>query len=416
MNEGIQLGLKKNWKQFTILVIINAFVGGMVGLERTILPSIAEIEFGIAAKTSILSFIVVFGITKAAANFLMGKMANRFGRKQLLIIGWIFGLPVPLILMFAPSWSWIVFSNILLGINQGLTWSSTVIMKIDLVGEKDRGLAMGINEFAGYLAVGIVAFLTGWIASEWGLRPFPFYFGVVIAILGLVGSLFLVKDTHSHYTSEANQSEKPLLKKLFWQTSILHHNLGSVTQAGLVNNLNDGMIWGMLPLFLVIKDYSLAQIGLVVGLYPVVWGIGQLFTGKLGDHYCKKDLLFWGMFLQAVALTGLLFFNVLSLTIVASALLGLGTALVYPNFLSAIADSVHPHQRAESIGIFRMWRDLGYAIGAILTGVIADFFGMENAFWVIISLTLASSIVIKIRMVCEIEDRKRISINIFWSR
>ena len=250
----MQLGLKNNWQQFSLLVLINAFVGGMVGLERSILPSIAEVEFSMAAKTIILSFIVVFGITKATANFFMGKMANKIGRKRLLVLGWLFGLPVPFVLMFAPSWNWIIFANVLLGVNQGLAWSSTVIMKIDLVGQKDRGLAMGINEFAGYLSVGIVAFLTSWIADNYGLRPYPFYIGIGLALAGFLGSIFLIRDTQSHLASEEKDSKLEVLKKLFWQTSILHPNLGSISQAGLINNLNDGMVWGLLPLFLITKN------------------------------------------------------------------------------------------------------------------------------------------------------------------
>ena len=406
----MQLGLKNNWQQFSLLVLINAIVGGMVGLERSILPSIAEVEFSMAAKTIILSFIVVFGITKATANFFMGKMANKIGRRRLLILGWLFGLPVPFVLMFAPSWNWIIFANVLLGINQGLAWSSTVIMKIDLVGQKDRGLAMGINEFAGYLSVGIVAFLTSWIADNYGLRPYPFYIGIGLALAGFLGSIFLIRDTQSHLASEEKDSKLEVLKNLFWQTSILHPNLGSISQAGLINNLNDGMVWGLLPLFLITKNFGLDEIGIVVGVYPAVWGLGQLVTGKMGDFFCKKDLLFWGMFLQAIALVGILFFQSFSLVILASALLGWGTAMVYPNFISAIADSTHPSQRAESIGVFRMWRDLGYAIGALLTGVTADFFGMKEALVVIILLTVFSSMVIQIRMTCDAKEKKRLLI------
>lgn len=408
MADSSQLGLKKNWRQFSLLVLVNAFVGGMVGMERTILPAIAEVELGVATKTAIFSFIIVFGISKALANYLMGKMANRIGRKQMLLLGWIIGLPVPLILMYAPDWSWVVFANVLLGINQGLTWSSTVIMKIDLVGQKDRGLAMGINEFAGYLSVGLVAIITGWIASQWGLRPAPFWFGLGIAVCGLLSTVLLVKDTHTHYTEEAKSSDTPFLRNLFLQTSLLHRNLGSISIAGLVNNLNDGMMWGLLPIFLITKGYTLAEIGLVAGVYPMIWGIGQLFTGKMGDHFCKKDLLYWGMLIQALALAGILYFDHLAFSIFSAAVLGLGTALVYPNFLSGIADALHPHQRAESIGIFRMWRDLGYAIGALLTGIITDILGMNEAFWTIILLTFGSALLIKLRMYCVFEDRKRL--------
>ena len=393
-------GLKENWQQFLLLIIINAFVGGMVGLERSILSPMATEIFGLEAKSAILSFIVVFGISKAISNYLMGKLSTKQGPKKLLIIGWLFGLPVPFLLMYAPDWNWIIFANALLGVNQGFAWSSTVIMKIDLVGEKNRGLAMGINEFAGYLSVGVMAFVTAWIADSWGLMPYPFYVGIVLAGLGLIFSIFLLKDTQHHLASETSSSQIPILEKLFLQTSILHKNLGSVTQAGLVNNLNDGMVWGLLPLFLTSKNYNLEQIGIIVAVYPAVWGIGQLFTGKMADHYCKRNLMFAGMLLQSVALLGFILSSTFWTEMFASGLLGWGTAMVYPTFLASIAENIHPTQRAESIGIFRLWRDLGYAIGALLTGIIADFFGLNGAVWTIAFLTLFSSLVIRIRMNC----------------
>lgn len=320
--QNVHLGLKENWRQFSLLVIVNAFVGGMVGLERSILPQIAEVEFGIAAKTAILSFILVFGIVKAATNYVAGAFSNRLGRKNLLVIGWLFGLPVPFLLMFAPDWNWIVAANVLLGINQGLAWSSTVVMKIDLVGEKQRGFAMGLNEFAGYLAVAVVAFLTGYIASAYGLRPYPFYIGIGLAGLGLLGSIFLVKDTKHHVAKEQEFSYIPRLRKPFWETSWRHPNLGSVTQAGLVNNLNDGMIWGIFPILLSGKGFDLAQIGIVTAVYPAVWGIGQLFTGLLADVFPKKWLLFWGMLLQGVALLLFVFARDLWEYVALSAVLG----------------------------------------------------------------------------------------------
>src|SRR5678809_1533670 len=279
----VQLGLKENWKQFTLLVIINAFVGGMVGLERSILPRIAEVEFHIAAKTAILSFIIVFGIVKAVANYFTGALANRIGRKNLLTIGWLFAIPVPFMLMSAGSWDWIIAANVLLGINQGLTWSSTVVMKIDLVGEKQRGFAMGLNEFAGYVALAIVAFLTGWIASEYGLRPYPFYLGIGLVFLGLLGSLFFIKDTKHHVAKETVTNTVPRLKNIFWDTTWRNKNLGSVTQAGLINNLNDGMAWGIFPILLATKGFTIGEIGIVTAIYPAVWGIGQLFTGRMAD-------------------------------------------------------------------------------------------------------------------------------------
>ncbi|SMD42476.1 Predicted arabinose efflux permease, MFS family [Aquiflexum balticum DSM 16537] len=396
--EKIQLGLKENWKQFTLLVIINAFVGGMVGLERSILPQIAEVEFEIAAKTAILSFIIVFGIIKAISNYFAGAFANKIGRKNLLVLGWVFGLPVPFMLMFAPSWDWIVAANVLLGINQGLAWSSTVVMKIDLVGEKQRGFAMGLNEFAGYLAVAIVAFLTGYIAVEYGLRPYPFILGIGLAVLGLLGSIFLIKDTRKHVAAENSYSEIPLLQNIFWETTWKHPNLGSVTQAGLVNNLNDGMAWGIFPILLASKGFSLEAIGIVTAVYPAVWGFGQLFTGKMADIYNKKHLLFLGMFLQSIALGLFLFADSLTHYIILSASLGWGTAMVYPTFLATVAENTHPKDRANSVGVFRLWRDLGYAIGAILTGLIADALGLEASMMTIAFLTLASAMIIAIRM------------------
>lgn len=400
MNTSVKLGLKENWQQFTILVVINAFVGGMVGLERTIIPQIAEVDFGLAAKTAILSFIVVFGISKAITNYYTGVLANKFGRKNLLITGWFFALPVPIILIYATSWNWIIFANILLGINQGLTWSSTVVMKIDLVGEKDRGFAMGLNEFAGYIALAAIAFFTGWVASEFGLRPYPFYIGIGISILGLMLSWLLVKDTHQHVLLESTSSNIPKMKKVFWETTWGHKNLGSITQAGLVNNLNDGMMWGLLPLLLVAKGFNLHETGIIVATYPAVWGLGQLFTGKLADKYCKKTLLFWGMFLQGISLVAMIWANSFATYIILSSALGLGTAIVYPTFLAAVSGYTHPDQRPRSIGIFRLWRDLGYAVGAILTGVIADRFGLPAPVLAIGLLTIFSSVIIQFRMRC----------------
>ena len=396
----IQLGLKENWKQFTLLVVINAFVGGMIGLERTIIPQIAEADFGMAAKTAILSFIIVFGITKAITNYYTGILATKFGRKRLLVFGWLFALPVPIMLIEATSWNWIIAANILLGINQGLSWSSTVVMKIDLIGEKNRGFAMGLNEFAGYIALAAIAFVTGWIAHEFGLRPYPFYVGIGMAIIGLTLSVFFVKDTHKHVLLESTTSTIPKLKNVFWETTWKHKNLGSVTQAGLVNNLNDGMVWGLFPLLLASKGFNLNETGIIVATYPAVWGMGQLFTGPLADKYCKRNLLFWGMFLQGLALVAMIWANSFSLFIVLSSLLGLGTAIVYPTFLAAVSDYTHPDQRPHSIGVFRLWRDLGYAIGAILTGLIADQFGLMAPVLAIGLLTLVSSMIVRYRMRC----------------
>lgn len=404
----VQLGLKENWQQFTLLVIINAFVGGMVGLERSILPRIAEVEFNIAAKTAILSFIIVFGIVKAITNYFTGALSNKMGRKNSLTIGWLMGMPVPFVLMYADNWNWIVAANILLGINQGLTWSSTVVMKIDLVGEKQRGFAMGLNEFAGYITVAAVAFFTGWVASEYGLRPYPFYIGVVLCVLGLVGSWLLVKDTQHHIAAETMTSKIQRLTNVFWETTWKNKNLVSVTQAGLINNLNDGMAWGLFPILLASRGFSIAQIGIVTAIYPAVWGLGQLFTGKMADHFCKKDLLFYGMLMQGLALVTLLFANTMTHFIVLSSILGLGTAMVYPTFLATVAENTHPADRANSLGVFRFWRDLGYAIGAILTGVIADSFGIDTSVLAIGMLTIFSAFIIISRMKCS--DKQLITI------
>ena len=396
--EKTQLGLKENWKQFTLLLVVNAFVGGMVGLERTLIPKLAEEEFLIVATSAVLSFIIVFGVVKAVTNYFTGILANRVGRKNLLIIGWIIAIPIPFILIYSQNWNWIIFANVLLGINQGLTWSSTVVMKIDLVGEKHRGFAMGLNESFGYFSIALVAFTTGWIASEYGIRPYPFYQGIGFVIIGLILSVFFVKDTAKHIEVETKTSRIKPLKNIFWDTTLRNPNLSSISQAGFVNNLNDGMIWGILPIILSTRGFNLKDIALIVALYPAVWGIGQLITGKLSDHYNKKIMLITGMAMQGVALL-LMFWaeNLLQFAILSS-FLGAGTALVYPTFLSAIASFTSPKQRAQSIGVFRLWRDLGYAFGALLTILIAHYFSVDYTIIFIGILTLISSIIIKIRM------------------
>jgi MFS family permease len=393
-----QLGLKENWQQFSLLVLVNAFVGGMVGLERSILPQLAELEFHLAAKTAILSFIIVFGITKAITNYFAGTLANKVGRKNLLVIGWLFALPVPLLLIYAPSWSWVILANIFLGVNQGLAWSSTVVMKIDLVGPKKRGFAMGINEAAGYLAVGGVAFLSANLANAYAIRPYPFYIGILLSILGLLASIFLIKDTRGFVQLESEKSDTPLLSNLFKDTSWRNPNLGSISQGGLVNNLNDGMIWGLFPILLLSKGFSATELAQIIAIYPTVWGLSQLFTGKLADLYPKKTLLFWGMLLQGIAILGFVWAQTFFAFASLSVLLGLGTAVVYPTFLAAIADNTHPSQRAQSIGIYRLWRDLGYAFGALLTGILADFWSINTAIISIGVLTILSSLVILARM------------------
>lgn len=393
-----KLGLKENWQQFTLLVIVNAFVGGMVGLERSIIPQLAENEFGISSKSAILSFIVAFGFTKAIANYFTGRLANKLGRRNLLIIGWVLALPIPILLIYADSWAWVIFANILLGISQGLTWSSTVVMKIDLVGDKQRGLAMGINEFAGYLAVGIVAFLTGFIAENYGIRPYPFYIGIAISIIGLLLSIFWVADTSLFVAKEAQTSKVENTEGVFWTTTIKNKTLSSVTQAGLINNLNDGMIWGLLPILLIQIGFDYKNIGIITAIYPTIWGIGQLVTGKLSDIYSKKKMLFWGMFLQGIAIALLISTINFYVLAILAALLGIGTALVYPTFLSTIAQHTNPNQRAESLGAFRFWRDMGYAIGAIISGITADLFGISTAIFLISFLTILSALVIQVRM------------------
>lgn len=400
MSQQVRLGLKENWRQFLILVIVNAFVGGMIGMERTILPKLAEAEFHLTNTLYIVSFIIVFGVSKAVTNYFTGALADRYGRKNLLIAGWLLALPLPLILMYADNWNLILMSNVLLGIHQGLTWSSTVVMKIDLVGDKQRGLAMGINEFAGYVAVAGVAFGTGYLAEHYGLRPYPFWLGLGIAMIGLLLSWALVRDTRHHVAAEAIQSGRPRLAHVFKDTSWRHPQLGSITQAGLINNLNDGMAWGLFPILLAQKGFSLTETGLIAATYPAVWGLGQLVTGKMGDRFCKKDLLFYGMLLQALTLFFFPAADTMSILVLLSALLGWGTAMVYPTFLAGIAENTHPADRARSLGVFRLWRDLGYAIGAVLTGLIVQWAGITGAIILVAILTLLSALVIYYRMKC----------------
>jgi MFS family permease len=393
-----ELGLKKNLSQFILLVIVNAFVGGMVGIERTIIPQFASENFNLSSKSAILTFIVAFGITKALTNFAFGKLANSFGRKNLLIIGWVFAIPIPIILINANLWGWVIFANILLGINQGLTWSSTVNMKIDLVGEKDRGFAMGLNEFSGYLAVGVTAYLSGFLANKYGVTPYPFYLGLLVALIGLILTVFFVKETESFVKIESKTDNSKSIKNIFIETTFKNKTLSSVTQAGLINNLNDGMIWGLLPILLFSMNLDNEQVGIIAAAYPTFWGIGQLFTGKMSDFYSKKKMLFWGMFIQGISILILPFTNSFILLLSLSVLLGIGTAIVYPTFLTAIAEESSPIQRAETIGSFRLWRDLGYAIGALLSGITADFFGISFSILLIGFITILSSIVIQIRM------------------
>jgi len=399
---AVALGLKANWKQFTLLVLINAFVGGMVGIERTVVPLIGAEEFGVASTTLVVSFIVSFGVVKACANLISGQLADTWGRKRVLILGWLFGLPVPFIIIWAPSWGWIVAANALLGINQGFAWSMTVIMKVDLVGPKSRGLAVGLNEFAGYLAVGVTAFLTGYLASRYGLRPVPIYLGVGYAILGAALSILLVRDTREHVQLElANHPKQasPLsFREIFMLTSFGDRNLFAASQAGLVNNLNDGMSWGLFPLFFVANGLGVERIGILKAVYPAVWGIFQVATGPLSDRLGRKGLIVAGMWVQAAGLLLTAMTRDFGWWLLASLLLGLGTAMVYPSLIAAVSDASHPSWRARSLSVYRFWRDLGYAIGALSAGLIADFFGFSAAIAAVAALTFLSGAIVAIVM------------------
>lgn len=413
-----QLGLRQNAPQFSLLVMVNAFVGAMVGLERSILPRLAQEEFGLAATTAILSFIVVFGITKALSNFIAGELSGRFGRKSVLVAGWILAIPVPLLLMWAPTWNWILLANAFLGVSQGLTWSTTVIMKIDLVGPKQRGLAMGLNEFAGYLAVAASALATGLVAETWSVRPEPFYLGVVYVLIGLLLSLVFVKETSGHVAVESGlstHSEKKKALDTFLLTTFRHKNLSSITQAGFVNNLNDGLAWGLFPLVFAALGFSLSHIAWLAALYPATWGVCQLFTGALSDKWGRKPFIVWGMVVQAAGLGLVALLAVLpqlssgmpqgaleSLLLAGMALgavfLGVGTAMVYPTLLAGIGDVTHASWRASAVGTYRLWRDLGYAAGAVLAGVVADLMGLPAAVGLVALLTAGSGIVVWLRM------------------
>lgn len=401
---AVRLGLRENAVQFTLLVIVNAFVGAMVGLERSILPAIAEQEFHLVARTAVLSFIVVFGVAKALTNYGAGRFADRVGRRRVLVAGWLVAVPVPFLLMWAPSWTWVLVANVLLGVSQGLTWSTTVIMKIDLVGARQRGLAMGLNECAGYLAVAASALSTGWIAATYGLRPEPFYLGVVFATIGLVLSAFVIRDTTGHVSHESAlvgvlpPEGVPTPRQVFWRTTLLDRNLSAVSQAGLVNNLNDGMAWGLFPLAFAAAGMNLAQIGVLAAIYPATWGLMQLVTGALSDRTGRKHLIVWGMWLQAGGIVVVSLAGTFVGFAVGAVVLGVGTAMVYPTLLAAIGDVAHPAWRASSVGVYRLWRDLGYAIGALLAGATADAFGLGAALWVIAALTFASGLVSAVRM------------------
>ena len=399
---GIRLGLKENWPQFALLVLINAFVGGMVGLERTVVPLIGAEEFKISSATLVVSFIVSFGVVKACANLVSGQLGDAWGRKRVLILGWLAGLPVPFMIIWAPSWKWVIAANALLGINQGFAWSMTVIMKIDLVGPKSRGLAVGLNEFAGYLMVGVTSYLTGYLALEYGLRPVPIYLGVAYAILGTALSLLLVRDTREHVRLEtaghARQASPMSFREIFFLTSFKDRNLFAVSQAGLVNNLNDGMSWGIFPLFFVSFGLAVDRIGILKAIYPAVWAVLQVATGPLSDRWGRKGLIVGGMWVQAAGLFVTATTTHFAWWFVASVLLGIGTAMVYPSLIAAVSDASHPSWRARSLSVYRFWRDLGYAIGALSAGLIADAFGFSAAIISIAALTFVSGLVVAIIM------------------
>lgn len=400
--QSITLGLRSNWRQFSLLLLVNAFVGGMVGLERTVVPLIGSEEFKLASTTLVVSFIVSFGVIKALANLVSGQLADTWGRKRVLILGWLFGLPVPFIIMWAPTWEWVVFANALLGINQGFAWSMTVIMKIDLVGPKSRGLAVGLNEFAGYLSVGVTAFLTGYIAAHYGLRPAPFYLGIAYGLLGLLLSVLIVRDTRQHVLLEAGgqrtPEEPPSFWKIFALTSYGSRNLFAACQAGLVNNLNDGMSWGIFPLFFTSFGLGIERIGILKAVYPAVWGVFQIATGPLSDRWGRKGLIVAGMWVQAIGLLMTALSRSFEWWLIASLLLGLGTAMVYPSLIAAVSDASHPAWRARSLSVYRFWRDLGYAVGALSAGIISDYFGLVWAIGAIAALTFLSGAIVAIAM------------------
>jgi MFS family permease len=393
-----ELGLGANWRQFTLLVVVNAFVGAMVGLERTVLPLLAGGEFGLASKTVVLSFLVSFGIVKALANLFAGRLADRIGRKPLLVAGWVAALPVPLLLIWAPNWGWVVFANVLLGVNQGLCWSTTVIMKIDLVGPTRRGLAMGLNEFAGYVAVSLTALLTGYLAAAYGLRPVPFYPGIAFAVLGLALSVFAVRETHSHARAEARHLGETAAQRSFSEilalTTWRDRTLFAASQAGMVNNMNDGVVWGLVPVLLAARGVALDRIGAVTAVYPLVWGLGQLATGALSDRWGRKWMIAAGLWVQAGGIAVLVIGRSFVHWFAGASLLGAGTALVYPTLLAAVSDVAHPEWRASAIGVYRLWRDAGYAFGAIAAGLLADAFNVPIAIGAIAALTFVSGVVV----------------------
>ncbi|MGW1342676.1 MFS transporter [Kribbella sp. NPDC002412] len=394
-----RLGLRANLGQFVVLVAVNALVGGMLGQERVVLPLLAEQTFQLTAYTGALTFILAFGLVKAVTNFFAGTWSDRFGRKPVLVAGWLVGIPVPLLLIWAPHWGWVIAANVLLGVNQGLTWSTTVIMKIDLVGPARRGLAMGLNEAAGYVAVAGTAMATGYLAAAHGLRPAPFLLGAAYAALGLGLSTLVVRETRGHAHQEAGTTHPGLTtREVFTRTSFTEPALSSASQAGLVNNLNDGLAWGLFPILFTSQGLGLAAVGLLGALYPAVWGFAQLATGTLSDRIGRKWLIAGGMFVQAAALVMVAVSTELSSWLVAVTALGLGTAAVYPTLLAAVGDVAEPTWRARAVGVYRLWRDGGFAVGALLAGVIADLWGIPTAIWTVAAITAASGLVVAARM------------------
>ncbi len=394
----LRLGLGANWRQFALLIAVNAFVGGMVGLERSVLPLLAKEEFGIASRTLAVSFIATFGLAKAVSNLYAGTLSERFTRRRVLIAGWLFGLPVPFVIIFAPAWGWIIAANALLGVNQGLAWSMTVNMKVDLVGPQRRGLALGLNEAAGYLSVAAAAFLAGVIAESHGIRPEPFYLGIAFASLGLALSVFLVRDTAQFVHTEAATVSPPggaggSLKRSFAEATWRRPYLAGASQAGFVNNLNDGLAWGIFPLFFAGRGLELERVAVLAALYPLIWGAAQMGTGWASDALGRVPMIVGGMLLQgaAISLTG--WSDTYALWLAGVSLLGLGTAMVYPTLLAAIGDVVHPFHRATTMGVYRFWRDAGAMSGALLGGILADLFGFGIAIQVVAALTVASGLV-----------------------
>jgi MFS family permease len=399
----IRQGLRQNLGQFVVLIIVNAFVGAMVGLEQTVVPLLGRSEFGIESSAVILTFIASFGLVKAVLNLYAGSLAERIGRKKVLIIGWLFGIPVPFMLLAAPDWNWIIGANVLLGVNQALAWSMTVNMKIDLVGREKRGLALGLNEFAGYLSVAAVGFATGYLASIYGLKPYPFYIGIGFAMAGTLLSALIVRDTKQFVKLEADGhgGENPdaadvasSFWRVFSQTSWENRTLLAVSQAGLVNNLVFGVSWGLFTLYFASFDLAIDEIGFLKALHPAIWGVLQLGTGPLSDRVGRKPLIYCGMLVQAAGVWAVLFLSSTPGWIAGMSLLGVGTALVYPTLLAAISDVAHPKWRATSLGVYRFWRDLGFVFGAIGIGFLADIVGIAEAIHSVAWISLASGILV----------------------